>query len=149
MTQKPSKTSRANRAWEALYRAQATLMRQMEQADVWREFTPSEYGVLYALSKAPQGLRMTDLLDDVLLTQAGISRLVGRLEDRGLVCRQPDAQDKRAALIQLTDAGRESQSAIGRAHGVHVSRLMTDRLTKEELHTLTVLAEKLTFKEPS
>ncbi len=32
--------------------------------------------MLYALSTAPDGLRMCDLCDDVLLTQAGISRLV-------------------------------------------------------------------------
>ena len=52
----------------------------------WGALRPHEYGVLYALTGAPpEGLRITDLRDDVLLTQPGLSRLIARLEREGLV----------------------------------------------------------------
>jgi hypothetical protein len=75
-----SRTKIANEAWEALFRAQATIARELAAGDVWGELTPREYGVLYALSNAPSGLRITELGNDVLLTQPGMSRLVARLE---------------------------------------------------------------------
>jgi DNA-binding MarR family transcriptional regulator len=90
-----SRTRIANEAWEALFRAQATVSRELRAADVWDELGPHEYGVLYALSTAPQGLRITDLRGDVLLTQPGLSRLIARLETRGLVERVDDPDDGR------------------------------------------------------
>ena len=69
----------------ALSRAQATIAQELTDADVWGELSPREYGMLYALSTAPDGLRITELRGDVLLTQPGISRLIARLEAAGLV----------------------------------------------------------------
>ena len=47
-----SRTHIANEAWEALFRAQATVARELPAAEVWDRLSPSEYGVLYALSTA-------------------------------------------------------------------------------------------------
>src|SRR3954463_12479764 len=69
-----SRTRIANEAWEALFRAQATIAQELGAEDVWNGLSPREYGVLYALSSAPDGLRITELRSDVLLTQPGISR---------------------------------------------------------------------------
>ena len=52
-----SRTKIANQAWEALFRAQATVARELAAGDVWGELSPREHGVLYALSTAPSGLR--------------------------------------------------------------------------------------------
>ena len=68
----------ANEAWEAYFRAQATIAREFTEADIWEGLLPKEYGVLYALSTAPNGLRISELCDDVLLTQPGMSRLIAR-----------------------------------------------------------------------
>ena len=74
--------------------------------------------MLYALSTAPDGLRITELGEDVLLTQPGMSRLVARLEARGLVQRVADPDDARASRIRLTAAGVDAQRRVGRAtHG--------------------------------
>jgi DNA-binding MarR family transcriptional regulator len=85
MTAARSTTKLANEAWEALFRAQSTIIRELAVRDAWEDLVPREYGVLYALSSAPEGLRITELGEDVLLTQPGMSRLVARLESRGLV----------------------------------------------------------------
>jgi DNA-binding MarR family transcriptional regulator len=138
-----SRARLANEAWEAMFRAQATLAREFEQAGEWGDFPPREYGVLYALAGEPDGLRITDLVDDALLTQAGVSRLVMRLEKRGLVERRLDPDDGRAARIALTDQGRVAQRRLGGAHARHVTRAMTRALTPDQLRTLRELTRAL------
>jgi DNA-binding MarR family transcriptional regulator len=133
----------ANEAWEALFRAQATIGRDLVEGDVWGELVPREYGVLYALSAAPAGLRITELLDDVLLTQPGMSRLVARLEGRGLVERADDPDDRRACRVRLTEAGARAQREIGLAHGRHVADAMTQGLSRRELLQLRDLCRAL------
>ncbi|MFG1644081.1 MarR family winged helix-turn-helix transcriptional regulator [Amycolatopsis sp. NPDC049252] len=130
----------ANEAWEALFRAQATLAREFEQAGAWGGFAPSEYGVLYALAGHDEGLRITELMDDVLLTQAGVSRLVARLERRGLVERRADPRDGRASRIVLTAEGRSVQVRLGRAHARHVATAMTRTLSAAQLRALRDLS---------
>ena len=134
----------ANEAWEALFRAQATVHSQLLAADVWDRLSPSEYGVLYALSSAPEGLRITELGEDVLLTQPGMSRLVARLEARGLVQRVPDPDDARASRIRLTAAGVATQRRIGLTHARHVAEAMTRNLDRPELEQLLDLCRRLT-----
>jgi DNA-binding MarR family transcriptional regulator len=129
----PSTTRIANEAWEALFRAQATIAREFTDSDVWADLAPHEYGVLYALSTAANGLRITELGEDVLLTQPGMSRLVMRLEARGLVERADDPADARACLIRLTSAGVDAQRRVGAAHGRHVAAAMTRALSRDQL----------------
>lgn len=133
----------ANEAWEALFRAQATIGRDLAEGDVWGELAPREYGVLYALSTAPKGLRITELLDDVLLTQPGMSRLIARLEARGLIERADDPDDRRACRLRLTKAGAHAQREIGLAHGRHVAEAMTRGLSREQLVRLRDLCRAL------
>src|SRR3954454_11931162 len=139
-----SRTRIANEAWEALFRAQATIAQELTAADVWREVSPREYGVLYALSIAPHGLRISELRGDVLLTQPGISRLIARLEAEGLVERVDDPDDGRACRVRLTDAGAHAQRDVGRKHGRHVAQTMARGLSAEQLQQLRDLCRALT-----
>jgi DNA-binding MarR family transcriptional regulator len=139
-----SRTRIANEAWEALFRAQATIAQELSAADVWDELSSREYGVLYALSAAPNGVRITELSSDVLLTQPGISRLVVRLEAAGLVERIDDPDDGRACRIRLTEAGAQAQRDIGLRHGRHVAQAMARALGNEQLLQLRDLCRSLT-----
>jgi DNA-binding MarR family transcriptional regulator len=139
-----STTRIANEAWEALFRAQATIARELTAGDVWGDLAPHEYGVLYALSTAPDGLRISELGEDVLLTQPGMSRLIARLEARGLVERADDPHDARACPIRLTPAGVRAQRHVGAAHGRHIVAAMTHTLNREQLVLLRDLCRALT-----
>jgi DNA-binding MarR family transcriptional regulator len=134
----------ANEVWEALFRAQATIAGELAAGTDWGDLLPREYGVLYALSTAPKGLRITELGEDVLLTQAGMSRLVARLEARGLVWRDDDPDDARACRVRLTNAGAERQRTVGLSHGRLVAHAMTRRLDREQLLQLGDLCHRLT-----
>jgi DNA-binding MarR family transcriptional regulator len=139
-----SRTRIANEAWEALFRAQATIAQQLTDADVWHELSPREYGVLYALSTAREGLRITELRSDVLLSQPGISRLITRLEAAGLVERLDDPDDGRACRIRLTEAGARAQRDVGLQHGRHVAQTMARGLSNDQLEQLRDLCRSLT-----
>lgn len=128
-----SRTRIANEAWEALFRAQTTIARELTDGDVWGDLLPREYGVLYKLSTAPGGLRISEFREDVLLTQPGMSRLIARLEARGLVVRGDDPDDARACRLRLTEVGARMQRRVGGAHGRHVAAAMTRSLSREQL----------------
>jgi DNA-binding MarR family transcriptional regulator len=139
-----SSTRIANEAWEALFRAQATIAQELSAGEVWGELLPREYGVLYALSTAPAGLRITELGNDVLLSQPGMSRLIARLEARGLVERADDPHDARACRIRLTPAGVDAQRRVGVGHGRHIAAALTRTLSRDQLAVLRDLCRALT-----
>jgi len=143
MTATRTSAKLANEAWEALFRAQSTIIQELAARDAWDDVMPREYGVLYALSSAPEGLRITELGEDVLLTQPGMSRLVARLEARGLVQRVDDPDDARACRIRLTASGVAAQRRIGRTHARHVTEAMTRNLDRDELEQLLELCRRL------
>ena len=145
-----SRIKLANEAWEAMFRAQSTLALEFEREGAWGDLLPREYGVLYALAGAPNGLRMTELCDDVLLTQAGISRLVSRLEKRGLIQRSGDPADARAYRIQLTPrpAYEVQRAARHATHARQVAEAMTRALDDDQLRTLRNLTRALTASAP-
>jgi len=130
----------ANEAWEAYYRTQATLGREFADADIWDGLLTREYAVLYALSSEPDGLRITELGDDVLLTQPGMSRLIARLEAKGLVERTADADDGRARRIRLTVAGAAAQRRVGANLARAIAGAMTRALDTEQLTALRDLS---------
>lgn len=138
----------ANQAWESLFRAQMTINQQLAAGEAWGDLVPSEYGVLYALSTARSGLRMSELGKDVLLSQAGLSRLVARLEGRGLIERQPDPDDARACILRLSTAGLQVQRRVGTRHGRHVAEVMAARLDPEQLIALRDLCQSLLAPAP-
>lgn len=134
----------SNQAWESLMTAHSVLMRQFAEEPIWREqgLAMREYDVLYTLSKCDGPARMGELQQGVLLSQPALSRLVDRLETRGLVRRVHDQADGRAVLVELTDTGTELQRAVGRSHARSVERAMRP-LTLQEQQQLQLLTARL------
>lgn len=134
----------ANQAWEALLTAHSVIMRRFADEPVWRDHGVSmrEYDVLYTLAKCEAPARMGELQQGVLLSQPALSRLVDRLEARGLVARISDQADGRAVRVALTPAGAELQQAVGRSHARSVERELRT-LTADEQLELRRLAVKL------
>ena len=132
----------ANQAWEAMLTAHTRLMRQFEAADVWDDLSMREYDVLYTLSKCDRPVRMRELGREVLLSQPGLSRLVDRLVQRGLVERSPDPADGRSVRVALTPAGRERQKQVGRQHARSVARAMS-AVDPNDLARLRAITTKL------
>jgi DNA-binding MarR family transcriptional regulator len=134
----------AAETWESLFRAQVAVMRRLQSGPAFKALAVNEYDVLFTLSRCPSGwLRLNELNDNVLLSQSSLSRLVERLEKRGLVERMPAPDDGRGVLLKLTESGRELQKQIGREHVRDISALITPALTAAEQRELLRLTEKL------
>ncbi|GMA23433.1 hypothetical protein GCM10025864_11920 [Luteimicrobium album] len=72
------------------------------------QLTHFEYGVLYALSTAPdRTLRMSVLAGYANSSLSRLSRAATRLETRGWLRRTPDPDDGRFTLAILTDLGQQ------------------------------------------
>src|ERR1700716_4710707 len=91
------------RAWSAFLNARASLLRQLEAELVEKEdMTLAEFDVLIQLGIAPdRRLRMTELSDRVRLSHSGVTRLVDRMTQAGLVKRARCASDRRGAHAAL------------------------------------------------
>lgn len=80
------------------------------------DITVSEFEVLQQLHEVGGAMRMQALAEQVHLTQSALSRLVTRIEEAGLVTRCVCTDDRRAALIALTDAGESRYAAAKPTH---------------------------------
>jgi len=108
------------------------------------QLTHFEYGVLYALSRAPGGtLRMSVLAEYANSSLSRLSRAVTRLQSRGWVRRSPDPTDGRFTLATLTDLGREKVDDATPGHVETVHRLVLDRLTQPQARQLREISRRI------
>ena len=130
-------------AWEALFRAQVSVLRQLNKEFPTGELSFNEYDVLFNLSRQPaRQLRIRDLNEHLLLTQPSVSRLVDRLVSKALVRKEPDPGDGRGTIVCLTDAGFALFRRVAVTHAESIQRRMSS-LTTPELETLAALSDKL------
>lgn len=61
---------------------------------------------LRALGRLPAPVRMSDLAAELHIARRSATSLVDDLEQRGLVTRGSDPDDRRAVIIAVTDAGQ-------------------------------------------
>jgi DNA-binding MarR family transcriptional regulator len=89
------------------------LDRERRSAFAAHDLESWEFDVLAALRRngAPYELSPGALLRATLVTSGTMTNRINRLEDKGLVRRRPDPQDKRGVLVTLTAAGQARADA--------------------------------------
>ena len=116
------------------------------QEEVFSQFglNRGEVGALSSLRIAgpPHRLSPTRLGRGLMLSSAGITSRIDRLERRGLVRRLADPDDRRGVIIELTDQGLEVVDAAVAANSVS-DRQLLERFDAQELAQLEVLLRKL------
>ncbi|MET4583132.1 DNA-binding MarR family transcriptional regulator [Conyzicola nivalis] len=131
-------------AWESLFRAQVSVLRQLNSEFPSGELSFNEYDVLFNLARQPERrLRIRDLNRHLLLTQPSVSRLVDRLVQRELVTKESDPGDGRGTIVQLTDEGFALFRRVAVVHAESIRNRVGGILDADELRQLTVLTEKL------
>ena len=131
-------------AWEALFRAQVTVMRALNAEFPGGEISFNEYDVCFNLSTQPgRRCRMRELTGHLLLTQPSVSRLVDRLTSRGIVEKQPDPTDARGVIVALTAHGFDVYRSVAVQHAQTIADQVGAGLDDAELRTLTELCTKL------
>ena len=131
----PGLTLQEMEAWLAFLKAHAGLVALLDR-ELMEEhgLSVGEYEVLAFLSRAPEArMRMSDLAAHVLISPAGLTRRVDRLERKGLVSRSRDIGDSRVVHAVLTDPGAAKLKAVTTTHVRGIRRHFADVLTREEL----------------
>lgn len=105
-------------AWRGLLDSHARAHGALERALKAHDLGVSEYEVLERLAgDGPDDQRrMQELGQAVYLSQSALSRVVGRLEQDGLVSRGMCPEDRRGIFVCITDAGRTRYDAARPSH---------------------------------
>lgn len=124
-------------------RLAACLGRDLTEISADAGLKPGQFQVLAELrGRDPLPMSATDLARALVLTSGGMTPILDQLEDRGLILRQMDGEDRRARRISITEKGR---SAVIRALDQQIARhrALNAVLTLEERETLSALLRKL------
>jgi len=69
------------------------------------DLSPSQYNVLRILRGAPEGLPCGEIASRLITRDPDVTRLLDRMEKRGLISRARESRDRRMVLARLTSAG--------------------------------------------
>ncbi|MFI7665030.1 MarR family winged helix-turn-helix transcriptional regulator [Nocardia sp. NPDC049526] len=101
--------------------------RDIEAVFIAHGLQRGEFDVLAALRRSgePFELNPSVLADTLMLSRAGMTGRLDRLESAGLVRRIADAQDRRAIRVALTETGRTLIDKVVTAHTENETRMLS------------------------
>src|SRR5437879_6545087 len=137
---------RGLQAWDALLRAHATLLRELEtDLESKTGLALADFDVLAQLAIAGGSLRMAELAVRALISRSGMTRRVARLVHEGLVRRAQADADGRGVVVQLTESGLNRLNVAAPVHMRGVSDLFLSKLDDQELAVLASALAKVTL----
>jgi DNA-binding MarR family transcriptional regulator len=108
------------------------------------DMTPPAYHVLFRLATEGGELPQQELVLDVDLDAAGVSRLLSRMVDQGYLTTKVDPEDRRRRIVQLTEEGRRLHDALSPEVDAAARRVAGGLTHEEELQLLDLLDKAVT-----
>ena len=139
-----SPTAEGLRAWRLFFESALALLDVLDTELERDTGIPLRwYDVLIHLEEAPEGLRMNELAERILYSKSGLTRVVDRMEQAGLVRRVRPENDRRSILVVQTDSGRQTMERA-RAHHRHgIETHFSSHLANADVKALTRALEKV------
>ncbi len=128
MTKQPSFFTTTFLAWLELFMHRS--MRSFVRYARERGLSMSQMATLFQISRRGR-LAVSDISDDLGVSNAAASQLLDRLVQQGLVLRSENPQDRREKMLVITDEGRHVLLETTRSRQAWLERL-ADTLTPEE-----------------
>jgi DNA-binding MarR family transcriptional regulator len=138
-------------SWGALMLLHRSVLRELDDS-LRREHSlaVTEFDVLITLFNAPdQRLRMSVLADRVMLSPAGATHLVTRLERDRLLRREVDPADGRKWFAVLTDDGDRMLQDARRTHNDVLRRTLLASTSSADRATLRRIWRRLSPEQPT
>lgn len=131
--------------WRSFVRLHAGIIRRIERDLAGDELIPlTWYDVLVALYQSPgQKLRMGELKERTVLTASGVTRLVERLEQHGLVRRERTDEDRRSTWAMLTREGKRAFLKAWPVYEQGIASYFVNKLTDEEQRVIRTAFERI------
>lgn len=102
------------------------------------------FEVLLRLGRTPgHRLRMSELAAQSSVTASGLTRVVDRMVEAGLVARESCPTDRRSWYATLTPAGLERVESAVPAHLAHIAEVVGSVLSPAEMADLSAILRKL------
>jgi DNA-binding MarR family transcriptional regulator len=103
--------------------------------------TPEQWQILSALSTHPDGLTQVEIATLTFKDKPSVSRMLGRMEHSGWICRHPHPRDARASSAVLARRGSElgAVKAALCAHFARINGLLAKRQQQQLLQLLKAL----------
>ncbi|MEV4004321.1 MarR family transcriptional regulator [Actinomadura sp. NPDC049753] len=136
----PAMTALAH-GWSALSLLHGRIESRVERAlQAEHRLSAREYSLLDVLSRQHDGegghLQMRQVADSVVLSQSATTRLVTRLEDRGLLSRYLCPTDRRGIYTDVTDAGLRLLEEARPTHNAALREALDQAATEPTLAPL-------------
>ncbi len=90
------------------------------------DMTLPRFDLMAQLDKAPDGMKLGELSQRLMVSNGNITGLVDRLVTQGLLDRQPAPNDRRAQLVRLTAEGRRSFRVMAASHENWIAAIFAD-----------------------
>ena len=103
--------------------------------------TMPRFDLLAQLERSPEGLRMSDLSQRLMVTGGNVTRIVDQLVDDGWVLRTASPDDRRSYTVRLTPKGRRAFTAMALRHEEWIVEMFGALSGKERAHLYALLAK--------
>jgi DNA-binding MarR family transcriptional regulator len=103
--------------------------------------TLPRFDLMAQLERHPEGLKMNELSQRLMVTGGNVTAIVDQLEKEGLVERLDEPADRRAFRIHLTKSGEKAFAEMARAHEEWVVELFSGVSRKDQDELLRLLAK--------
>jgi DNA-binding MarR family transcriptional regulator len=104
----------------------AVTARALQEAVNDLELTLSQWRVLVVIGQRRQSLRVGEIAARIEASLPSTSRILRRLERRGLITTRRDERDRRATLVRLTPAGAGARRKVMQARQRSVAAALGD-----------------------
>ncbi|WP_042381426.1 MarR family winged helix-turn-helix transcriptional regulator [Streptacidiphilus melanogenes] len=143
----PALTALAN-GWAALSLLHGRIEAHVERAlQARHDLSVREYSLLDVLSRQHDGegghLQMKQVADAVVLSQSATTRLVTRLEDRGLLARYLCPTDRRGIYTDVSETGLQLLKEARPTNDAALREALDDAARNPELATLVKAVESM------
>lgn len=103
---------------------------------------------LRVIDTAGQPLRMTDIAVRLVVSKAGATKVIDRLEKQGFVRRTQDQNDRRSYLVAVTTDGRAALARHRPVVDAAIEAMWSRHLSAAEARTVLELADRLIAANP-
>lgn len=113
------------RLWLKLLKSSSLLEERIRRL-LREEFqsTLPRFDVMSALSRSPEGLKMSQISDMLRVSNGNVTGIVDRLTEEGLALRVAVPGDRRASLVRLTPKGKTAFAEQARAHELWINDML-------------------------
>ena len=131
------------RLWLKLLKASSVIEDEIRRR-LRREFSSTlpRFDVMSALSRFPDGLKMSEISELLRVSNGNVTGIVDKLSEEGLTQRVPVPGDRRASLVKLTEAGVAAFAHHANAHEAWINEML-GKLNADDVNGMHLRLDRL------